>query len=200
MHSHTEKKSNTRILIAGALFLTSIFASLLIAYISSTGEKYWVLSRPIAEGVQLTSSDISLMKATFGSGASGYLSAAQNPIGSITRRTLKSGEILNVADLSSNSEDLNSERLSLAVRVADIPEETSIGDIVSLYQLFDARNGETVQTPQLVISGVFIAQISRKSANFGSDLALTISLRRDDVPRVLAATSSGRIVVVATSG
>ncbi|CAN2214952.1 SAF_CpaB_FlgA_like domain containing protein [Candidatus Nanopelagicaceae bacterium] len=200
MNSLADKKSHSRLLVAGALFFTSIIASLLIAYISSTGGKYWVLNHPLPRGVQISSTDISLAKVTLGRGAEGYLSSSVNPVGSITLRNLSSGSLLNVSDLSNSGEELDSESLSIAVRAADLPATINVGEIVSLYRVFDARNGEVVPEPERVISGVFIKEISQKGANFGGDLALTISIQRDEVPRVLAATSSGRLVVVASRG
>ena len=200
MNSLPDRKSHSRLLIAGALFFTSILASLLIAYISSTGGEYWVLNHSLARGVQITSADISLEKATLGRRTQGYLSSSRNPVGSVTLRNLSSGTLLNVSDLTGNSEELDSISLSIAVRAADLPSPTLIGDIVSLYQVFDARNGESVSEPQKVIDGVFVREISQKSANFGGDISLTISLHRDEVPIVLAATSSGRLVVVASGG
>jgi hypothetical protein len=200
MNSHVEKKSHSRLLVAGALFLTSIIASLLIAYISSTGDKFWVLKHPLPRGVQIASSDISLVKVTLGRGAQGYLSSSINPIGSITVRNLSAGSLLNVADLSKSGEELDTESLSIAVRAADLPATSYVGEIVSLYQVFDARNGEVVPEPLRVMSGVFIKEISQKGANFGGDLALTITVHTDDVPAILAATSSGRLVVVASRG
>jgi hypothetical protein len=150
--------------------------------------------------VQIASTDIALVKITLGRGVSGYLSSAENPIGSITRRNLKVGELLNYGDLTSNVDELDTESLSLAIQASDIPQGISTGDLISLYQIFDGRNGEVIPPPQRIISGIFIKEISRKSANFSSDVTLTITLRRDDVPTVLAATSQGRIAVVASRG
>jgi hypothetical protein len=196
----TEKKPNNRLAIAGALFLTSIVASFAISYIANSGSHYWVLKQPLSRGVQITASDIALVKTSLGKAARGYISQSSNPVGSITRRSLLAGELLNLNDITSNSEELTMESLSLSIRAVDIPQSTLPGDLVSLYQVFDARNGEAVMPPQRVISGVFIKEVARKSANFGSDLSLTINIQRDEVPLVLAATSSGRIVVVAAHG
>lgn len=200
MNSHIEKKSHSRLLVAGALFLTSIVASLLIAYISSAGGKYWVLTRPLPRGVEITSSDIALVKVSLGKGVQGYISSKLNPIGSTTLRNLASGALLNYTDLSDGEEELDSESLSISTRSVDLPSTISVGDLVSLYQVFDSRNGEATAAPQRVISGIFVKEISQKGANFGGDIALTLSLKRDDVPTVLAATSSGRLVVVASRG
>lgn len=200
MNSYTEKKSHTRLLIAGSLFFTSILASLLIAYLSSMGGKYWVLVRPLPRGVQITSTDVSLIKATLGRGAEGYLAARFNPMGSITLRNLSSGELLNKSDLTSDSSRMNGASISIAVKSSDIPMNVRIGDVVTLYQVFDSRSGEEVPPPRHLIGGAFIEEISQKGANFGGETSLTLSVQQDDLPLVLAATSSGRIVVVADRG
>lgn len=200
MNSIADKKSHSRLLIAGALFLTSVIASLLIAYISTTGGKYWILIHPLPQGVQITASDITLTKASLGQGVDGYLSSSVNPIGSITRRNLAARSLLNTSDLTNDLNELDSESISIAVKSSDIPSTTSVGDLISLYQVFDSRNGEQVLLPQRVIDGVFIRELSQKGANFGGDISLTISLRREDIPDVLAATSNGRLVVVASHG
>ena len=108
--------------------------------------------------------------------------------------------MLRSTDISSNSSYLATENISIAVRAADIPSSIGIGELVSLYQVQDARNGEAIQTPTEVISGVFVREISRKSANFGSDIVLTISINRRDIPTVLQASASGRLVVASSHG
>ena len=200
MKSIADKKPYSRLLVAGALFLSSVIASLCIAYISTTGGKYWVLNRSLPRGVQITSADISSTKATLGDSAKGYLASTANPIGSITLRNLASGALLNVSDLSNDGQELDAESISIAVKSSDIPSTTSSGDLVTLYQVFDSRNGEQVLPPHRVISGVFIRELSQKGVSFGGVISLTITVRRDDVPTVLAATSSGRLVVVASRG
>ena len=196
----TDKNSHTRLIVASSLFALSILASFLFTYASHLGEKYWVLIRPVASGVQISDHDLALVKATLDSPIAAYISARENPIGSISTRNLQSGELLTSSDISSDSSYLTTENISLAVRASDIPTSVQIGELVSLYQVQDSRNGEVVQPPTEVISGVFVRDISRKSANFGSDVALTISINRRDIPTVLQASASGRLVVTSTHG
>ena len=194
------KKSQQRLYIAGALFLTSILASFLIAYLSQSGSHYWVLREPLPRGVQIQSSDLLLTKASLGLDARGYISSAENVVGSITRRNLNRGELLNSNDVSDDSSGLTSESLSISIRATDISPTNMPGDLVSLYQVHDARNGEAIPEPLRILTGVYLREISRKSANFGSDISLTVTIDRDDVGRLLSATSSGRIVVVSSNG
>lgn len=72
--------------------------------------------------------------------------------------------------------------------------------MVALYQIHDRQNGDAPQEPELVVTGAFIADIDRKSANFGNSISLTLALSRNLIPRLLAATTSGRIVIVASHG
>ena len=200
MSNPYNKKSHQRLVIAGALFLTSILASFLISYLSQSGAHYWLLTHPLARGVQIEASDVTLVKVSLGAGVRGYLSSQENPIGSITRRDINGGELINSGDLSANAEDLTTESLSISIRASDISPSISSGSIVSLYQVHDARNGEIVPAPVRILSGVFVKEVSRKSANFGADLSLSLTVSRDDVATLLSATSSGRIVVVSSRG
>ncbi len=196
----SEKKSNTRFIVATSLFIASILASFLISFLSHQGATYWLAIRPIAKGAQIASSDLAHVKGELPRATEGYFTSSHNPIGSITLRTINDGELIHIGAVSDNPEDLTSESISIAIRNSDLPIDISLGEIVDLYQLHDVRNGEAAIDPKRIISGVFIRDISRRGSNFGSDVALTISLHRDDVAKVLAATSSGRIVVVSTRG
>lgn len=200
MNIKKESQSNTRLLIATSLFLLSIAASFVISYISTTGEKYWVANKAIPAGAQINSSDISLIKVSLGKGISGYLPTAHNPIGSIARRVIHAGELIYGADLSSDISDLDSINFSISVRSADFPTGTGVGDLISIFQVFDARNGEVLPTPEEVVGDAFIQSISERGANFGGEIILTLSLDRSALPRLLAATSQGRLVVVSSHG
>lgn len=200
MSNQQSKKSQQRLVIACSLFFTSILASFLISYLSQSGTHYWVLKEPLPQGVQIQSSDLALIKATLGQGVRGYLNSQENPVGSITRRNLGAGELIHVRDISNDADALTSESLSISIRAADIGATISPGDLVSLYQVHDARNGEVVPAPVRILTGVFIRDLSRKSANFGSEISLTLTIDRSDVATLLGATTSGRIVVVSSNG
>jgi hypothetical protein len=200
MSNIQSKKSQQRLVIAGALFFTSILASFLISYLSQSGSQYWVLKEPLPRGVQIQSGDLLLSKASLGLDARGYIDSAENVVGSITRRNLSGGEFLNINDVSDDTDELTSESLSISIRATDISSTAMPGDLVSLYQVHDVRNGEATPEPRRILTGVYIREISRKSANFGSEISLTVTIDRDDVARLLSATSSGRLVVVSSNG
>lgn len=200
MSNQQSKKSQQRLAIASALFLISILSSFLISYLSQSGAHYWVISHPIARGVEIESGDVLLVKAALGERTDGYLNSESSPVGSITRRNLKRGELINIGDLTDDVTWLTSESLSIAIRASDISPSISPGALVSLYQVHDARNGETVPEPVRILAGVFLEGIARTSANFGGDISLTLAVNREDVSTLLSATTSGRIVVVSSRG
>jgi hypothetical protein len=200
MNTQTEKKSQTRLIVATSLFALSILASFLMTYLSHMGEQYWVLTRPLPRGVQIAANDLKLVKATLDPSIDSYLESKSNPLGSITLRNLGSGRFISRTDISSDSSALTSENISIAVRATDLPMGVNIGDTVSLYQVQDSRSGEVPAPPNLVISGAFIEEISRGGANFSSDVSITISIDRAEVPSVLSATATGRIVVASSHG
>jgi len=59
---------------------------------------------------------------------------------------------------------------------------------------------QKIGEPALVISGAYLRSIDRKSANFGTDVSLTISVFSREIFALLSATSTGRLVVVRSNG
>ena len=135
MSNLQSKKSQQRLVIAGALFFTSVLASFLISYLSQSGSQYWVMKESLPRGVQIQSSDLLLSKASLGLDAHGYIDSAENVVGSITRRNLSRGELLNINDVSDDVDELTSESLSISIRAADISSTSMPGNLVSLYQV-----------------------------------------------------------------
>ncbi len=200
MVTDIKKKSQNRMFVAVALFLASITASFLIAFISHQGSSYWVMSSPLPAGARITAEDVLLSKVTIGRSISGYLPMSSSPVGSISKRSLAAGEILHQSALTQSTKALSSESISLPIRATDFPPTVKPGDLVSIYQLHDVRNGESGIAPQLIISPAFIEGVAGKDRNFSGELSITVSLNRSDIPTLLAATTSGRLVIVAIRG
>jgi hypothetical protein len=194
------KKSQSRMMIAFALFLASIATSFVFAYLSNQGSAYWVVKSPLPKGVEITREDLEISRMKLSRATDDYLESNINPIGVITQRAFASGELLLRSALTTNSDQLSAESLSLSIRSVDIPASVTPGDRVAIYQLHDARNGEEAIEPRLIISSLFLTSIEGKKGNFSGEISITVSLDRNQIPILLAATTSGRLVVVATSG
>ena len=200
MHPTPEKKSQTRLIVASALFLLSVAASFGFSYMAQRGTTYWVLTHPVARGTALTASDLTRVTATIDRSITSYLVQSDNPTGFIARRNLSAGIFVDRRDFTQNVLDLTKVEASISVRAVDIPSNIGVGAIVSLYHLSDSRNGEAVSEPELITSNAFVKDVARKSANFASDIALTLSIDERELPYILSATTHGRVVVVSSHG
>lgn len=200
MATEIGKKSEKRMAIAITLFLASITTSFAFAFLSHQGSAYWVVTSPLPKGVAITRDDVEISRMKLSRATDGYIQGNLNPIGVITKRSFASGELLLRSAITDSPDQLSAERLSLSLRSVDIPASIVPGDLVTIYQLHDARNGEEAIEPQLILSSLFLVSIEGRKGNFSGDVSVTISLDRKDIPTLLAATTSGRLVIVATSG
>ena len=194
-----KRNSHTRLILAATLCGATLLASFAMSMAANQREKYWVVLHPIAAGTQLEASDLGLQSVVLGSSEGNYLPANSNPIGSITRRQLSSGELLGGNSITAQSSAMLNQQVSISVRSVDIPAQLNVGEVVSIYQLHDAQNGEA-GSAQHVLGGVFVTALDRKGSNFGGEAALTVSVNRELIPELLEATTSGRLVVVRAHG
>ena len=195
-----KKTSRTRFIFALVLCGGALVASFLMSRAAASRENYWVVLHPISAGTAIEARDLGYQSVVLGTSAGTYLPATTNPIGSITRRRLATGELLEGSALTEDSVFLTHQQLSLSIRSVDIPSSIQIGELISLYQVHDRRSGDSEIAPDYILGEVFVSALDRKGSNFGGEVALTISVDRSDVPAILAATTSGRIVAVRSHG
>jgi hypothetical protein len=195
-----KKKTHTRLILAATICGATLLASFAMSVAANQREKYWVVLHPIAAGTQLEAADLGLESVVLGSSEGNYLPAATNPIGSITRRQLSSGELLEGNSITEDSSAMVNRQISISARSVDIPAGLDVGEMISIYQLHDAKNGQDATPPLFVLGGVFLTALDRKGNNFGGDAALTVSINRESIAALLSATTSGRLVIVRAHG
>ena len=195
-----KRNSHTRLILATTLCGATLLASFAMSVAANQKEKYWVVLRPIAAGTQIAAADLGLESVVLGSSEGNYLPAALNPIGSITRRALSSGELLGGNSITDDSSAMVNRQISISVRSVDIPAGLTVGEMISIYQLHDAKNGQAALAPEFVQGGVFVSALDRKGNNFGGEAALTVSINRESISELLNATTSGRLVIVRAHG
>jgi hypothetical protein len=196
------KKSTTRarFLIAISLLVVSILSSALISILSNQKGSYLITTRELTPGQQISVSDIEIVKVNVAALANTYLTAEQNPVGSIVINRIPRRSLIANQSISTKTDLINSAELSLTVRAIDLPANIAAGDRISIYLLEDAEPGAFPTEPELVLSDIYLGIIERKNSNFGSEAAITIAIGRNEIADVLRATTYGRLVVVKLNG
>ena len=190
----------TRILIAISLLALSIMSSVAISLLSNQKGSYLITTRELTPGQQISASDIAIVKVNVTALANTYLTADQNPVGSIVINRIPRKSLIANQSISTQTDLINSAEISLTVRAIDLPANIAAGDRISIYLLEDAQPGAFPTDPELVLSDIYLGIIERKSSNFGSDAAITIAIGRDEIADVLRATTYGRLAVVKLNG
>jgi hypothetical protein len=193
-----KKVHSPRFVISIALFIAALVASFLMSIAANQKERYWVVINSIAAGSEVRTQDLAQIEVTLGDSRGKYLPANINPAQSISLRRLSPGELILVQSLARVGESEINDEISLSLRSVDIPTGVATGSLVNIYQLHDAKNGEAAIEPQLILRSVQVNSLDRKGSNFGGEVALTISTSPRDAERVLAASTSGRLVAVQT--
>ncbi|CAN2211291.1 SAF_CpaB_FlgA_like domain containing protein [Candidatus Nanopelagicaceae bacterium] len=196
------KKSTIRVrfLIAISLLVLSILSSVFISLLSNQKGSYLITTRELTPGQQISASDIATVKVNVAALTNTYLTADQNPVGSIVINRIPRNSLIANQSISTQTDLINSAELSLTVRAIDLPANIAAGDRISIYLLEDAQPGAFPTDPEIVLSDIYLGLIERKNSNFGSDAAITIAIGRDEIADVLRATTYGRLVVVKLNG
>jgi hypothetical protein len=196
------KKSTIRVrfLIAISLLVLSVLSSVFISLLSNQKGSYLITTRELTPGQQISASDIATVKVNVTALANTYLTADQNPVGSIVINRIPRNSLIANQSISTQTDLINSAELSLTIRAIDLPANIAAGDRISIYLLEDAQPGAFPTDPEIVLSDIYLGLIERKNSNFGSDAAITIAIGRDEIADVLRATTYGRLVVVKLNG
>jgi hypothetical protein len=189
-----------RVIVACALFLAALLSSFAFAALSDQSSQFWVARNPITPGSLITSEDLTLVDASLIENADLYLEDDFSPIGMISTQLISTGQFLAVSALSEESTHFNVEQVPLNILPSDIPAMIEVGEPISLYWVPDALDSQSLSSPRLLLTGIFLESIDRKGTNFGSGLLITVSVDSSQVAKILSGTSNGRLVVVVSHG
>lgn len=189
-----------RVIVACVLFLAALLTSFAFAALSDQSSRYWVASKPITPGSLITSEDLALVDASLIDNADLYLGEGSDPIGMMSTQFIGAGHFLAAQMLSEESLQFDIEQVPLNILSSDIPAMIEVGELISLYWVPDAVNNQSLNTPTLLLTGIFLESIDRKGSNFGSGMSITVSVESSQVSKILSGTSHGRLVVVIANG
>ena len=199
---NTQKKAaQTRFIVAVSLFAAALISALALTALGNRTDSYWVAKSALAPGVEISRDQIALVKVALGESASRYISSNTPLEGSYVTRAQSAGELISIDDVSDLAPTQRTQLVPVAVRATDLPSDISIGEAINIYWVPEsAMGGVQIGIPEVVVNNAYIRSIDRKSANFSSDIALTISLIDSQIIELLDATVSGRLVIVRTLG
>lgn len=199
---NTQKKAaQTRFIVAVSLFAAAIISALSLAALGNRTDSYWVASSNLAPGTEISSEDISLVKVALGDLSSDYISSETLIVGSYLKRAQSAGELIALNEVSDLAPTERAQQVPIAVRSADLPIDLSIGEAVNIYWVPEsAMGGVQIGSPEVVVRQAYIRSLDRKSSNFSSEVALTISLLDTQIINLLNSTVSGRLVIVRAVG
>jgi hypothetical protein len=195
------KAAQTRFIVAVSLFAAAIISALALTALGNRTESYWVAKTALAPGAEITQEDISEVKIALGDSASKYISSEISLVGSYLTRAQGAGELISINEVNDSPPSMRAQQVPISVRSSDLPIDLAIGEPVSVYWVPEATMGASQSgTPEVVVNGAYIRSIDRKSANFSSEVALTISLFDSQVIELLNSTINGRLVIVRAVG
>jgi hypothetical protein len=196
-----KKAAQTRFIVAVSLFAAALISALALTALGNRTDSYWVAKSAIAPGAEITRNQIALVKVALGESASRYISSSTPLEGSYVTRAQSAGELISIDDVSDLAPTQRTQQVPIAVRSTDLPIDISIGEAINIYWVPDsAMGGVQIGVPDVVVKNAYIRSIDRKSANFSTDIALTISLIDSQIINLLDATVSGRLVIVRALG
>lgn len=199
---NTQKKAaQTRFIVAVSLFAAAIISALSLTALGNRTDSYWVAEGNLAPGSEISQEDISLVKVALGEISSDYISSETSLVGSYLLSAQSAGELIAINEVSDLAPTDRAQQVPIAVRSADLPIDLSIGEAINIYWVPDsAMGGVQIGTPEIVVRQAYIRSLDRKSSNFSSEVALTISLLDNQIINLLNSTVSGRLVIVRAAG
>jgi hypothetical protein len=189
-----------RVIVAAVLFLAALLSSFAFAALSDRSSAYWVMAHPVAPGSLITSEDLILVDASLVDNRDVYLAQESSPIGSTSTRYIAAGEFIASSAITEDLQEFDAEQVPLNISSSDIPATIELGEPISIYWVPEPQDTQSLSTPELLLTGIFLRSIDRKSSNFGSGMAITVSVDNSQVKRLLAGTSNGRLVIVKSNG
>jgi hypothetical protein len=191
--------SKSRMPLAISLIIASFISAFFLANFSQSTKQYWVATIDLQSGHQISTGDLSLMDMDLSASSMIYLSKDLDPLGQVITKNVVAGEVMAINSVSSTAKTMASSAVPLSIRSVDLAAGIYVGALVDIYWVIDSLNGELPQDPILILGSVPIISADVKNKNFGTDAAITVSVEQTQVLRLLAATTSGRLVVISSN-
>jgi len=198
--NNVKKASQTRLVVAIALFAAAVISAMALTALGNRSDTYWVARHSLIPGSQILEGDLSQVQVALGQISSDYFSKDSDVVGSYALRAIAKNELISISSVSDMPRGVQSGQVPISIHGSDLPSDIEIGEKLDIYWVPEAMGIQKTEPSTLVISGAFLNSINRKASNFGNDISLTVSVTNSEIFSLLQATSSGRLVIVRANG
>lgn len=191
---------STRTVVASVLVFASFLSSFALSRAANQSKLLWSARTVLLPGTVIHSGDLIPKLAALPEGSDTYIGHDQTIIGYQILRPIGAGEFVPATAINENADGLVNTDVPISVQLSDSPAGLSAGTKVDIYHVSDRNGSEKSITPVLVLAHVYILEIDQKSQSMSNEISMTLSIPKSNVVQLLAATDSGRIVVVRLHG
>lgn len=193
----TAKWTDRRVVVGAMLTLGSLLGVVLLVNGTNHTTEVWVFRADLAPGSQVTPDDVELSPVKVPD-VSRYLMASQSPVGSVTKSSVTTGELVSPRSLV-GEDSVNTRLVTLPVERHHLPVDIQRGQAVDVYEVVRGTDGQPVGDPRLVLSAVTVAGVDDASSRFGGsslEVGVVLTVPADDVSKLVAADAGGTLTLV----
>lgn len=193
---------DARLLIGLLLVLLSVVVGAKVFADADQRVEVWSVTRDLGADSPLDGGDLQATAVNLSGATERYLSASQKLDGLVLTRPLGRGELVPVSAVATGG-GAQKRRLVIEVDrfgVAGLQK----GRVVDVYVVRETPSGEQPSPPQLVLSGVTVAEDVKSGGSAfggsGSTAGVTLLVDQADVPELIDAVAHGDVYVVQVPG
>jgi hypothetical protein len=124
---------NSRLAMGLALFIIAISAGSLIAKEANRTVYVWASTGELAPGNTITTEDIKAVSVLLPESAKNYISANAQLIGTMVVHRIGSGDLIPVAAVSAQTQQLTERAVPLSIELTDLPTQLQRGEVIDIY-------------------------------------------------------------------
>jgi hypothetical protein len=191
---------SSRTIVAVVLVAASFLSSFVLSRAANRTELLWSAHGVLLPGALIRSGDIELRRAAIPEGAQTYVRQDELIVGFQVLRPIGAGEFIPTSAVNRDQRGRINIEVPISVQSSDLPAGLTAGQKVNIYHVNESQGAEKIGKPSLILGSVYVMNIDQKSQSMSGATSLTLSIAKTEVIELLAATSSGRVVVVLLHG
>jgi hypothetical protein len=192
---------DARLLVGLLMLLLSVVIGAKVFADADERVRVWSVTRDLGADTPLSEDDLEVAAVRLDDVAGRYVAATEDLEGVVLTRPFGRGELLPLSAVAAAGA-ADQRRVVIEVDrfgVAGLAK----GRVVDLYVVRETPSGEAPADPELVLSGVTVAEDVKSSGGFGgsgSKAGVTLLVDGGDVPDVIDAVAHGSVYVVQVPG